>query len=379
MLLFLLLPRWLEGKIPIEHMPIGTVDKGPIEISIAATGKLVPLSEEIIVSPVGSRILEVYKNPGDTVHEGEPLLKLDLASVETEYRQKIDEKEMMKSKEIQAVITLENALAALRMDQQVKEMQMKQLWSDLQDEKYLDSIGASTPDKVRRAELNYAEAKLNLEQLEQKIINEQKNMTAGIRAQQLELSMFDKTLEEKARQLKNAQILAPQTATLTFIQNQIGMQVSAGDQLAIVSDLSRYKVECEIADGHRDKLSPGNRAVIIAGKANLPGTIYSITPSITDGVITFIVVPGRLFQSEPAQRPENRRICPLRQQNGGHAHPGVHTAEILRPGHLRNLGGRREQGRQKKSQTGRKRLRLHRSSRRALPRRKDHHVRYGAL
>ena len=95
-------------------------------------------------------------------------------------------------------------------------------------------------------------------------------MTAGIRAQQLELSMFDKTLEEKARQLKNAQILAPQTATLTFIQNQIGMQVSAGDQLAIVSDLSRYKVECEIADGHRDKLSPGNRAVIIAGKANLP-------------------------------------------------------------------------------------------------------------
>ena len=247
MLLFLLLPRWLEGKIPIENMPIGTVDKGPIEISIAATGKLVPLSEEIIVSPVGSRILEVYKNPGDTVHEGEPLLKLDLASVETEYRQKIDEKEMMKSKEIQAVITLENALAALRMDQQVKEMQMKQLWSDLQGEKYLDSIGASTPDKVRRAELNYAEAKLNLEQLEQKIINEQKNMTAGIRAQQLELSMFDKTLEEKARQLKNAQILAPQTATLTFIQNQIGMQVSAGDQLAIVSDLSRYKVECEIA------------------------------------------------------------------------------------------------------------------------------------
>ena len=122
MLLFLLLPRWLEGKIPIENMPIGTVDKGPIEISIAATGKLVPLSEEIIVSPVGSRILEVYKNPGDTVHEGEPLLKLDLASVETEYRQKIDEKEMMKSKEIQAVITLENALAALSMDQQVKEM-----------------------------------------------------------------------------------------------------------------------------------------------------------------------------------------------------------------------------------------------------------------
>ena len=379
MLLFLLLPRWLEGKIPIENMPIGTVDKGPIEISIAATGKLVPLSEEIIVSPVGSRILEVYKNPGDTVHEGEPLLKLDLASVETEYRQKIDEKEMMKSKEIQTVITLENALAALRMDQQVKEMQMKQLWSDLQGEKYLDSIGASTPDKVRRAELNYAEAKLNLEQLEQKIINEQKNMTAGVRAQQLELSMFDKTLEEKARQLKNAQILAPKTATLTFIQNQIGMQVSAGDQLAIVSDLSRYKVECEIADGHRDKLSPGNRAVIIAGKANLPGTIYSITPSITDGVITSDRRPGRLFQSEPAQRPENRRICPLRQQNGGHAHPGVHTAEILRPGHLRNLGGQREQGRQKKNRTGRKRLRLHRGSRRALPRRKDHHVRYGAL
>ena len=64
-------------------------------------------------------------------------------------------------------------------------MQMKQLWSDLQGEKYLDSIGASTRTRSAARELNYAEAEANLEQLEQRSSTNRKNMTAGIRAQQL--------------------------------------------------------------------------------------------------------------------------------------------------------------------------------------------------
>lgn len=287
----LILSRVLGNDLHENELFIRKVDRGPIEISVSASGKLMPLQEEIIVTPINTRILEVYKNPGDSVDEGDPLLKLELASVETEYRQKLDEREMMKSKLEQARVRLNGTISELEMQRRVKSMQAKQLYTDLQDERYLDSIGAGTPDKIRRAELNYEETKLELQLLEQKIENEHKNARAELRVQELELGILDKTLEEKARLLKDARILSPRKATLTFINRQIGSQVPQGTQVAVVSDLTRLKVDCEIGDQHREKLSVRAKAVIKTGDTELRGTVVTVTPSVTNGIVYFTVVP----------------------------------------------------------------------------------------
>ena len=275
----LILSRVLGNDLHENELFIRKVDRGPIEISVSASGKLMPLQEEIIVTPINTRILEVYKNPGDSVDEGDPLLKLELASVETEYRQKLDEREMMKSKLEQARVRLNGTISELEMQRRVKSMQAKQLYTDLQDERYLDSIGAGTPDKIRRAELNYEETKLELQLLEQKIENEHKNARAELRVQELELGILDKTLEEKARLLKDARILSPRKATLTFINRQIGSQVPQGTQVAVVSDLTRLKVDCEIGDQHREKLSVGAKAVIKTGEPSLRSRLRLPTAS----------------------------------------------------------------------------------------------------
>jgi len=290
-IIYLIFPLFMKDSISLNAVEIGEVDKGSIEISISASGKLVPLTEEIVVSPINSRILEIYKNAGDTVNEGEALLKLDLASVETDYKKKLDEREIMKSKLVQLQVKLDNTLSELRMQQQIKEMQLRQLENDLESENYLDSIGASTTDKVRRARLAHGEAKLELQQLKQKIENEKRSAEAELNMQKLELSIFEKTLEENIRLLKDARILSPMKATLTFINNQIGAQITQGTDVAIVADLTRFKVEAEVSDGHREKLSPGSKAIIEVGNIKLSGTVVNIKPSITNGIIEFTVIP----------------------------------------------------------------------------------------
>ncbi|GAB6009045.1 efflux RND transporter periplasmic adaptor subunit [Dysgonomonas reticulitermitis] len=280
----------LEGSISTKNIVIGSVDKGTIEITINASGKVIPQTEEIIVSPINSRILEVYKNAGDSVTAGEPILKLELASIETDYKQKLDEKEMKKSKLIQSQISLDNSISELQMKMQVKEMNLKQMLTELRNEQYLDSIGASTSDKVRQAALNYEVAKLELQQLKQQIENQRKNAAAEVKVQQLDLSIFEKSLSESARLLKDSRILSPQKATLTYVNNQIGSQVSAGTQIAIVSDLSHFKVEAEVADSYAEKLSSGAKAIIKIGQLQLAGTVVNITPSVKNGVINFTVM-----------------------------------------------------------------------------------------
>ncbi|MFQ9315856.1 efflux RND transporter periplasmic adaptor subunit [Dysgonomonas mossii] len=282
--------NFLQGSISSKNVIIGTVDRGTIEVTVNASGKVIPLTEEIIVSPINSRILEVYKEAGDSVNKDEPILKLELASIETDYKQKLDEKEMKKSKLIQSQVSLDNTISDLQMQLQVKDMKLKQLQTELKNERYLDSIGASTSDKVRQAALNYEVAKLELQQLKEQIVNEKKNASAEVKVQQLDLSIFEKSLAESARLLKDARILSPQRATLTYVNNQIGSQVSAGTQIAIVSDLSHFKVLAEIADSYAEKLSSGAKAIIKIGQLQLEGTVVNITPSVKNGVINFTVM-----------------------------------------------------------------------------------------
>ena len=69
-----------------------------IEVSVSASGKVVPAFEEIINSPINSRILEIYKKGGDSVEIGTPILKLDLQSTETQYQKLLDEEQMRRYK-----------------------------------------------------------------------------------------------------------------------------------------------------------------------------------------------------------------------------------------------------------------------------------------
>ena len=94
--LFIFLFSWLmRSSVKREDLKICTADRGTIEVSVTALGKIVPAMEEIINSPIDTRILEVYKRGGDSVEIGTPILKLDLQSTETDFR-KLQDQERMK-------------------------------------------------------------------------------------------------------------------------------------------------------------------------------------------------------------------------------------------------------------------------------------------
>ena len=287
---FVGLSLFLEPVLPVKGLMIAEADNGTIEITINASGKLVPQNEEIIISPINSRILEVYKNPGDEVEINEPLLKLDLSETNTEYHKKLDEREKLKSKLIQTKIRLENNISEMEMNLQIKQMRVEQFKVDWAGEKYLDSIGASTVEKVQKVRLNYEEAKLELNQLHEKIGNERRNAEAEMNVQELEYKIFEKELAQSAKLLQEAHVLSPRKATLSFIANQIGMQVTPSTQLAVISDLTQFKVEAEVADGYADRLSLGAKAIVEVGKEKLTGTVINITPGASGGLLKFVVM-----------------------------------------------------------------------------------------
>lgn len=272
-----------------KDLVFSKVGKGTIEVSVSASGKVVPAFEEIINSPINTRILEVYKKGGDSVDVGTPIMKLDLQSAETDYKKLLDEEQMRSYKLKQLQVNNQTKLNDLQMKIKVEAMKLSRMKVELRNEQYLDSLGSGTTDKVRQAELSYNVAQLEYEQLKQQYVNEKEVVAAEYKVQELDFSMFRKSLAEVKRTLDDAQIRSPRKAILTYINNQIGAQVSEGVQIAVISDLSHFKVEGEIADTYGDRVAAGGKAIVKIGSEKLEGSVSSVTPLSKNGVISFTV------------------------------------------------------------------------------------------
>lgn len=279
----------LQTSLNRRDLTISKVDKGMIEVSVSASGKVIPAFEEIINSPINSRIVEIYKKGGDSVEVGTPILKLDLQSAETDYNKLLDEEQMKRLELEKLRVTNQSKLSEMEMKLKVSRMELNRKAVELRNERYLDSLGAGTTDKVRQAELDYNVSQLKLREDEQKYINEQALAEADLKVKELDLNIFRKGLAETKRTLDDARICSPRKATLTYVNNEIGAQVPQGTKVAIVSDLSHFKIEGEIADTYGDRISAGSKAVVRIGSETLDGIVSDVTPLSKNGVISFTV------------------------------------------------------------------------------------------
>ena len=284
-----LLISFMRSSVNRKDLVFSEVDTGIIEVSVSASGKVVPAFEEIINSPINTRIVEVYRKGGDSVDVGTPILKLDLQSTETEYKKLLDEEQMKRYQLEQLKVNNNTYLSDLAMQVKISAMKLNRLEVELRNERYLDSLGSGTTDKVRQAELNFNTGKLELEQLRQQYANEKEVKAADLKVKELEFNIFAKSLAEMKRTLDDAQIRSPRKAILTYINNQVGAQVPQGTQVAVISDLSHFKVEGEIADTYGDRVAAGGRAIVKIGNEKLEGIVSSVTPLSKNGVISFTV------------------------------------------------------------------------------------------
>jgi len=160
---------------------------------------------------------------------------------------------------------------------------------------------------------------------------------ADLKTKLLQNGIFEKGLEEKRRTLDDAKILSPRCATLTYINTEIGSTVSAGQKIAVVSDLKHFKAQCEISDSHSERVHVGGAVILKVGKERLTGTINTVTPLSQSGAITFTVVPDDM--SHPRLRSGLRaeifvitsiKDDVLRIRNGSfYSGPGDYTLFVL--------------------------------------------------
>lgn len=281
----------LEKRINASDLVMATVDSGDIETTVPATGSVVPAYEEIINSPVTTRILAVYAVAGDSVAAGTPLLELDLESEQAGYEKMVDSRRVNEQELEQLRLQSQSAISELSMQIAIKEMDVSRKQIDVVNERRLDSLGSGTGDRIRLAETAWRTAELELKRLREQLVNERQRCQAAEKVRELQVSTIDKDLSLMQSTLNRGKIAAPHDGILTYIANGIGSQISAGQKVAVVSNLSAFKILGDIAEGSSERMAVGSRVLIRIGNAELEGTVTNITPQSKSGVVQFVVSP----------------------------------------------------------------------------------------
>lgn len=328
---------WSRSSIRLDELNTSTVTRGDIETTVTASAKIAPAFEEIIVSPISSRIVEVYHRPGDEVEAGTPLLRLDIESARTDFEKRLDALAVSRLQLEQLKGNIRTKLSELEMRIKVAEMKVKRLEAELAGERYLDSIGSGTTDRVREADFALSSEQLSLDQLRQQYDNERMAYDTDIKVKELDIEISEKEIAMLRRTLSDAEIRAPRRATVTEISDQIGAQIGAGTQMARIADLDHYKITADVPDGYINQIALGCRTHMKIKGNDIDGKVVNITPTSSNGVISFTVIPDcdSLSVLRPGLKADlyvSSGLCSnvLRIDNAPfYTQPGVYTVYVI--------------------------------------------------
>ena len=281
--------RVLRPSVDGADIRVAEVRLGDIANTISAAGVVIPMHEELVTSPIQSRVAKVHAKLGQTVAAGALLLELDERTI-------VLARDSLKDQLAQQ----ENRIGALALELEQKRKQIvsaiELLELDLQSarvkfERYttLRRAGGVSGEDMLSAELNVKRLDIQLRQQRELIDDTRRATSSSIEGARLQKSILQKQLDQQQELLDRTRVRAPFAGVLTMLVEDEGASVAMGQQVARVSEPNNYRVEASLSDFHARILVPGQAVRIEQGKDTLAGHVQTVLPEIQNGTVKLLV------------------------------------------------------------------------------------------
>ncbi|NPD84636.1 HlyD family efflux transporter periplasmic adaptor subunit [Lentimicrobium sp. L6] len=293
-IVIIILPIWyiidhIKPSVELKKVLLSTVSVGEVENSFSSNATIEPYYQELLTSSISTEILEINKAAGDIVGPNDTLF---IPNVEDLISQKIQiEREIaLKLNSIsRSQEELQQKRRALRNNLKKDSIQLQQLQSQLEKEKYLFNIGGGSQQKVDQAQIDYQLSSINRN-------NQKGEFESFKKLQKLDLERMELELQLKKQEKMKMETLISQAfvqpkinGIITSILVQPGEHVSEGQALAHVADAQRFKIEGSISTRYADKVYVGQKALVDINDSILHGLVTAISPSVDNGSISYTV------------------------------------------------------------------------------------------
>lgn len=284
-----LMRSMLSNKADRSDFFIATVEKGDVTNTISAAGIVTPAFEREINAPVATEIKSVSLSTGADVKKGDLILELDQEYTKLEYDKLKDELDLRKNNIEKLKLQFDKDLRDLDYRDQIKALQVDELIAQVADQNRLLNIGGGTAEELEQAELKLKVAKLEKRMLENELEYNRSVNVKEKKGLELEYTIQEKRLKELQRKLTETSVRSPQEGVITWINEDIGRTVAAGETLVRIADLGRYVIEATSSDRNSEKLIVGLPVNVRIGTNDLEGSISRILPAVENNTVKFYV------------------------------------------------------------------------------------------
>lgn len=280
-----------EQNPMVTTMPL---TKGTIEHSLSITGKIEGTDSAEISSSLNYEIVQINVKEGDYVEKGQVLAVLDdkdlkqeinlsqkdLELAELQYKENIDSKSKLDTSTASATISVNQS--QIEYDEAKRQLEIK---------KALFESGAIPKEEYTQAEISVQKSEIALELAKdglrkakldvQKTIDEQSPKASDKKA----LEIKREQLNQKQQDLEKVYIKSPISGTVTRVNARLGRTPQASDDnkpLFVVENLSDLRMKVSISEFDIGSIKAGLGAEISAdvlGSDKVNALVYNISPT----------------------------------------------------------------------------------------------------
>lgn len=272
-----------------HRIKIGKVSRGLVYESVTASGIVETKNENVILSPVTSKLLQIVHGAGTKVERGDTLVLLETALLKDNCLELQNQLKLKKNAIWQLQLNTDKQALALSHNLDVKKLRITELEAQLTADKQLFDVGGTSEENIRKTsqELDLAKKELELALKENSI--EIQKLQATREAQEVEIAMAEQALKTANKRINEACVLAPVSGIVVEINGHEGEMVNENQLLARISDLESFKLTGTIDDAFADKINTGSKVLAINNDTWLKGVIGNIRPIVDNGQVKFDV------------------------------------------------------------------------------------------
>lgn len=283
------LNRLLRPSVAAGDIVISTVRRGDVANTVNAAGVVIPVHEEVVASPVTSRVAKVLAKPGQLVKAGDVLLVLDdreiVLAVDTLREQLAQQENRIATSKLE----LEQKHKQLASSVELLELDLLSSRALNERNQKLRQNGLVSGENLLAGELAVKRAEIQLRQQRELIADSRRSTATSIAAATLQQEILKKQLAQQENKLAQAKVAAPFSGMLTSLVQEEGASVAAGQLLARVSELNNYRVEASVSDFHARLLAPSQEVQVEQNGERLQGRVHTVLPEIENGTVKLLV------------------------------------------------------------------------------------------
>ncbi|MDB5958895.1 MAG: transporter permease [Massilia sp.] len=284
-----LLQRAVKPAVAASSIRVAEVRRGGVANTISAAGVVIPVHEELVSSPIQTRVARVQAKLGQQVKAGELLLTLDDAAVRLAFDAVKEQLAQQDNRIVSLTLEMEQKRKQLVSSIELLELDLQSAQAKFQRFNTLRKSGAVSGEDMLTAELNVKRAEIQLRQQREAIEDGKRATASSIDGARLQQAILRRQLEQQQALLTQASVRAPFAGMVTALLAEEGASVATGQLVAKVSEMNNYRVEATLSDFHARAIEVGQQVQVAQNGRRIEGRVQTILPEVQNGAIKLLV------------------------------------------------------------------------------------------